>query len=193
MALRAIYKRFFLASQEVYIQMHEEIEEYFLMDMYTVTSGTAPVKYITDTAENPFDETTLLKIEQCWDEGGNLLYLDDFTQELSLHTPSYRSIQVPWPNDFNSVAVQYRSSHPKIVYSAAMDPATVDVACPEPLYEAMMLYVGYRAVAALHGDDGTEGNSFWQRYNASCKEVEDLGLFIQGEPGDWRFDDKGWV
>lgn len=191
-ALRKLYTRFMLSAKELYIDQDESIETYYLLDKYAANSGSAePIKYISDSVANPFDQTELLKIEQCFDEEGNLLKLNDFSDELSLFTPAYNSIQMPWPNEFNTVAIQYRANHPRIIYTVATDIDTLEVAVPEALYEALMLYIAYRALPRM--DDGAHRSAMYQAYEVSCQQVEQAGLAPQAEPGDWRFDTKGWV
>lgn len=154
--------------------------------------STEPVKYITDTAENPFQDD-ILKIEQVYDELGNLLFLNDSDEPLSVFTPDYRSIQVPWPNDYNAVAVQYRADHPTLVYTQGMDPSEIEVSVPNSLKEALIYYIASRAFGALGGDQGTEGHDYWQKFTASCLQVGKDGLYIQTEPTNCRFDRGGWI
>jgi hypothetical protein len=194
LGLKELYKRFFLSSKEIYVQLYESIEIYHLNSKYAASNlaSAEPIKYIEDTAANPFQDD-VLKIEMVYDEGGNILHLNDHTEDLSIFTPSYRSIQVPWPNDFNVIAVQYRASHPKIVYSAGMDPATTEIDLPESLHEALLYYIAFRQFASLNTDQGTEGNDYWQKFNASCDQVNLQGFHIQPDGSNWRFDNRGWV
>lgn len=190
--LDRLYGRFFLASQEIYIQQYEEIETYVLDSRYAEsnTESTEPIKYIADSVANPFLDN-VLKIESCFDELGNPLCLNDQTEELSLFTPTFKSIQMPWPNDFNTVAVQFRAKHVEVVWTPDMDAEAVEVAIPESLYEALLNFVAYRAAPKMDG--GAEAMAYLALYEQICKQVEDDGLYIQTEPGNWRFDHHGWV
>lgn len=192
-ALRKLHTRFMLSAKEIYIEQDESIETYYLLDKYAQQNiaSLEPIKYIADSVANPFDQTSLLKVEQCFDEEGGLLKLNDFSDDLSLFTPAYNAIQMPWPNEFNTVAVQYRANHPRIVYTTGDDIETMEVAVPEALYEALMLYIAYRALPRM--DDGQEKQERLQAYEMCCQQVEKAGLHPQAEPGDWRFDAKGWV
>lgn len=188
-----LYKRFFLLSREIYIQQYEEIEVYQLQSKYNQTSASLePIKYILDTPENPFLDD-VLKIEQVYDEVGNLLPLNDISEELSVYTPSYRSIQVPYPKNENVMAVQYRADHPRLVWDVDMNPAEIEIDIPGSLYEALLLYVAYRAQSSMGGEGAADGMGYFQKFEASCENVNKLGLQIQGEPGAWRFDQAGWV
>lgn len=192
--LTALYSRFLLQAKEIYIQQYEEFEIYELHSKYAASNvaSTEPIKYIEDSVANPFLDD-ILKIEECYDEVGNKLFLNDVTEELSIFTPSYRSIQIPYPNDFNMLAVQYRANHPRIDYVRGMDPSAIEIHMPGTLYEALLFYIAHRVFGAQNTDGGVEGNDYWKKYNNICVEAETKGLYIQAEPGDWRFDHKGWV
>lgn len=194
LGLKEIYKRFFLASKEIYIELHEEITEYVLAPQYAQTSSSAEdPKYIMDTEANPFGDD-VLKIEEVYDEVGVKLPMNDTSEDLSIFTPTYRSIQVPYPNDNITYAVQYRSCHPKLVWTADIDPELVEVMIPHSLHEALLNYVAARGFFSLGGEAGVlEGNSYYAKFENSCTTVNDLGLEVQAEPGTWRFDDGGWV
>lgn len=190
--LDRLYGRFFLASQEIYIQQYEAIETYVLDSRYAEsnTASLEPIKYIADTVANPFQDN-VLKIEQCFDELGNILFLNDQTEELSLFTPTFKSIQMPWPNEFNTVAVQFRAKHPDVIWTQGMDAELVEVAIPDSLYEALLHFIAYRAAPKMDG--GAEAMAYLAVYEQICKQVEKDGLYIQTEPGNWRFDWHGWV
>lgn len=194
LGLKEIYKRFFLSSKEIYIQQYAQISTYVLSSKYAQTNVASlePIKYIMDTPEKPFLDD-VLKIEEVYDEEGNILPMNDITEDLSVFTPNYRSIQIPYPDDANTMAVQYRASHPRIVYTKGMDPADVEIELPNSLHEALLYYVASRFATSISGDQGAEGSDYFQKFNASCDKVDELGLEVQAEPGDWRFDQAGWV
>lgn len=194
MGLLELYKRFFLLSREVYVELHEEISTYMLHSKYAQTNdeSSEDPKYIMDTDAEPFLDD-ILRIEEVYDEAGDKLGINDVNDPLSIYTPSYRTFQVPYPNDDITYAVQYRASHPTIVWTEDLNPSTVDIGCPNSLREALLYYVASRCYSAMGGDSGIEGNDYFQRFENSCRVVNDLGLEIQTEPLNWRFDDKGWV
>lgn len=194
-ALTKIYSRFLLSSKETYVQQSEAISEYILDARYAQSNTASDIlladRYIADSTAYPF-ENDILKIEQCYDELGNLLFMNDPTEDLSIYTPSFRSIQIPYPNDWNVIAVQYRASHPKLLWTPDEDAENVLVAVPESLYEALLYYVAYRASPQpIGGVDGAQ--TFLQLYEQACQAVEKQGLYIQAEMTNWRFDNKGWV
>jgi hypothetical protein len=190
--LTKIFTRFFLSSQEIYIEQVESISEYFLDSRYAQsnTGSTEPTKYIADSVAHPFLDD-VLKVEQVYDEAGCLLFLNDPTEELSLYSPTARSIQIPWPNEFNTVAVQYRASHPRVSWDIGTDADLVEVKVPEALYLALLYFIAARATPLPVGQDSA--TNFMQLYEMECKTVETYGMQIQPEVGPWRFDAHGWV
>lgn len=193
LGLKEIYKRFFLRSREIDIQQHEEISTYRLHSDYAQsnTASAIPIedRYIIDTVDNPFQDD-ILKIEEVYDEEGTKLPMNDVTEEYSVYTPAYNLVQIPFPNDENTFSVQYRACHPKIPVTLATDPADVEVELPNSLHAALLQYVGYRANLRSNPEKSAD---FWNQFKRTCDEVDQYGLEVQGEPGDWRFDDHGWV
>lgn len=195
LALSAIYTRFPLAVDEVYVQLHEAIALYKLTYQYAEsnTASTEPVKYIMDTPENPFPDN-ILHIEEVYNEVGDQLTLNDPEDELSVFTPKYNTVQVPWPNDFNTIAVQYRAAHPEIIYAPGMDPKEIEVEIPEALHEALLFYVASRVlVGVTNNDGGNAGNSYYQKYMNRINFVNDMGMYIQTEQTNQKFERRGFV
>ena len=188
--LNKLYSRFLLSAKEVYIQQYEEIATYYLDSKYAESNlaSAEPIKYIADSASNPFQDD-VLKIEEVYDEEGNKLFLNDASEDLSIFTPSYKSLQIPWPNDFNQIAVQYRASHPRLTYTYGMDTDATEVDIPESLYQALLAYVGYKAFGS---QDEQTGMAHLQMYENCCQQVERHGLYIQPDWNIDRFDRNGW-
>lgn len=197
-AMSELYKRFLLSAKEIIIEQDTSVEEYLLTKDYSQTNTASAIpladRFIADSVANPFLDD-ILKIEEVYDEAGNKLYLNDNSEDLSIFTPTWRSVQIPYPNEFDSLAIQYRADFTDIVWSVAIDPATTEVALPNALRESLMLYVGYLAFASLNTDGGnTEGADFKQRYEDSLLKVSESGLHVvDNRDNSWRFDTRGWV
>lgn len=191
--LRSIYSKFWLASDEIILDLYEQIEIYRLLPRYAQSNvaSVEPIKYIRDTVEKPFKDN-VLKVEMIYNEIGELLPLNDPTDEFSYYTPQWNSIQVQWPNDANAIAVMYRAAHENIVYTGDLIASEVDIDIPAQLYSALLYFIASR----FHSGAGLEPNEsaqFFERYQVECAEVERAGLFIQPEQNNWRFDNYGWV
>jgi len=196
LGLLELHKRFFLRSQEITVQQHEEIATYLLTSKYAASNLSSPIalseRYIIDTAENPFRDN-MLKIEEVYDQEGNMCAMNDISNPLSVYTPTWRSVQIPYPDDLLSFSVQYRAGPDPIVYVDGIDLEATEVAVPNSMHEALLFYIASRSFAGFGGDQGQEGSSYWQKFRKSCDDVDKYGLEVQGEPGDWRFDVGGWV
>jgi len=195
LGLTSLYTEFLLQGREIYIQQDEAISEYFLEYRFAVTEPSVPgetTRYIVDSVASPFLDD-VLRIEEVYDELGNKLFLNDHNEDLSIFTPSYKSIQVPWPNDFNSLAVQYRANHREIIYTSGMDPATTEIHLPESHREALLFFVASRAFGSLNTDQGTEGNDYYRKYLAKISDIYRQGMYIQPEPANSRFEANGFA
>lgn len=195
LGLNQLYKEFFLRSEEHYVQLYEQLSAYKMHSDFaqTNTASAEPIKYIMDTVDNPFVDN-ILKIEEVYDEEGNKIPLNDITEDLSVFTPTFRTIQYPYPEDGITISVQFRATHPRIIYTgSAFDPDAVELELPNSLHEALLFYVAAKQFYALGGDRVVQGDNYFQRYKDSINIVKQEGLEIQGEPGDWRFDQHGWV
>lgn len=192
LGLTALYTEFPLRVEECYVTLHEEIALYTLDYRWAESNlaSTEPVKYIADTVANPFSDN-LLKIEEVYDEVGNKLSLNDPDDELSVFTPRFNVIQVPWPNDFNTVAVQYRADHPTINYSAGMNPQQVYIEVPRQLREALLFYVAARVFAGITTEK-PEANDYYRKYLAKLDDNHRHGLYITTDQDNNRFKDNGW-
>lgn len=193
-ALRDLYSKFWLATDEVVLNLVENIEIYTLHSRYAIsnTASTEPVKYIQDSAENPFQDN-VLKIEEVFDESGNTVCLNDEHADYSYFTPRWNRLQVPWPNNELSVAVMYRATHERIVFEPGMDPNEVYIDLPPQLHDALLFYVASRFHGGTNLDEGGRESTFFQKYQTACAEVQQAGLFIQPVQRDLNFERNGWI
>lgn len=194
MGLKEVYKRFWLRSEEVIIQLYDHIATYTLDKKYAITNkmSVEPYKYIIDSPIEPFTNN-VLKIEQVFDEGGRQMFLNDRTEPWSVFTPAYNQVQIPFPERHNSMVIQYRAAHPTIKYEFGMDPEKIELQIPEGLLEPLLFYIASRAFAGLNTDMNQEGNNYLQKFEASCKKAEELGLQVTTNLSNLRLDQRGWV
>jgi len=193
LGLTELHKRFLLKTEEIYVQQYAHIEIYTLAWKYaaTNTASTEPYKYIVDTVAAPFQDN-VLKIEEIYNEIGELLVLNDADDDESLFTPTYRSIQVPAPVSANVLGVQYRANHPKLVFARGMQPANVEIELPEGLLEALLYYIAMRSFSSLNTDDNHESDNYLKKFEASCIQYKLSGLNLQPDLGNSNFDARGW-
>ena len=194
LGLTELHKRFLLKTEEVIIQQYEQIETYYLDSKYAESNEASvePIKNIMDSVYEPFTDN-VLKIQEVYDEGGELLYLNDSNQYWSVHTPTYNSVQLPYPVNENNLSIIFRANHTKIPLTTS-DPASVEVVLAPTYIEPLLFYVASRIYSGLGTPEGTqESNNYIVKFNNSCKQVELLGLDIQENTTNTKFETRGFV
>jgi hypothetical protein len=189
MGLTAMFSRFPLRFEEIDVQLHEEITDYFLSTEYSSAVGTAPVKYIMDTVSEPFTGN-VLKIEEVYEEDGDRVPMNDVDEDLSVFTPRGNLVQVPWPNDWITISVQYRANHPKINWQAGTDPSSIELEIEHQFFEPLLFYVASRMMSS---NLTQEGATFWSKYQNRINFINDMGLYPQAELTDDRLQRRGFV
>lgn len=198
LGLTELFTRFLLRTDILYVQQYEQIEIYSLTWPYCATNvaSTQPYKYVLDSAESPFQDN-VLKIEECYNEIGEPLLLNESTkneagEETSLFTPSFNTIQVPTAVSVNVMEVMYRANHPRLVWTKGIDPATVEIDLPWGLLEALLHYVGMRAYSGINTDNNSAAGLYWKKFEDSCERYKLNGLQVQPEVQNANFDARGW-
>jgi hypothetical protein len=167
--LNQLYIEFFLRSEEHYIELREQTTTYKLHSDY--------------------------KIEEVYDEDGVKLPLNDVTEDLSCYTPAYNKVQVPYPEDNMTISVQFRATHPRIVYTglATFDPADVELELPNSLKDSLVYYVASKLLRPMGGERVVEADNYFQLYKDSVRVIKEEGLEVQGETLGSKFEDRGWL
>lgn len=199
LGLTDLYKRFWLGSKHLILQLYSHIYYYSLEYKYAnsnVTSGEV-YKYILDSSDDPFLED-VLEIEQVYDQEGTQVPLNDITQDTSVFTSSYKTIYTPpvFKANFEGsiLIVQYRMAHSLIAHTRDMDPSEVDVNIPPALLEPLLVYVAYRAQASIGGMEAQqEAMLYQQRYETLCAEAIKSGVGITTNYTNIKLDNNGWV
>lgn len=195
MALVDLYTRFPLREREVTIQLYPEIVTYILDSKYAVSNEESdePVKYIEDSKFLPFTDD-VIRIERCYDEGGVYLHINDEMREYSVFTPTYNSIQVPYPEEGYAMFVIYRAKHSIIPFTYD-DASKVNIDLPPYLYEALLYYIAYRVHKARSNQEAQlESSRLYQMYEKVCGDVERRNLTNNGiTSSNARLDINGWV
>lgn len=190
LAMIELYKRFSLKVDEITVQEYAAISTYILEDDYAVSNDASeqPIKYIVDTAEDPFTNN-ILRIESITDEEGTELGIDDYNDEDSVLTLTYDSIKLPNPADDGILTISYRAAPEIIIGDDDLNPETYDVRIPIFLLEALIFYIGSR----LFASDAELSMLLLTKYEASCKRVTDLELVIPDNTTNLKLTDNGWV
>ena len=170
-ALTALHTRLLLRDREVTIHLYEELSFYKLSSEHALTNeDTDKLQYIIDTEDRPFIDDVLGIVSITSDLGCNVPINDECHCE-SVWLVDYRTLQVPLPNDYDTLFVSYRANHPKIEPSA--DPETTEIDIPDYCIEPVLAYITARMYARSN-DAGAAARSIemMQKYEVYCSEIE---------------------
>lgn len=193
LGLSELYKRFPLKIGDVTIDLHDEIQTYYLDPRFAQTNvdSPEPIKYIRDSIYQPF-KGGVNKIEQVFDELGRELFLNNKNEYWSVYTPSYNAVQVPWPEKENTLIVHYRADHDNILIPG-LNPDTQEVKIPYGYLEALLFYVGSRVHTPMGGEHTQEGNNYMTKFEQSCAKITELNLMNDDNTTNEKLDRAGWV
>ena len=206
LGLTELHKRFLLREEEVTIRCYDHIETYILDSKYAAsnTESTESYKYIHDTSFEPFRDN-VLKIEKVFNEDGQEFHLNETdpyiiqTETLqqsrkawSVHTPDYRTIQMPYPMVTNQILVEYRANHEKIVLKG-LNPETTEIKIPSYLLQSLLLFIAARAYSSLGGESAQEGMLYMQKFEASILQIKTEGLVNTENNTNQKLEVAGWV
>lgn len=152
------------------------------------------------------DVPDLLKVERVVADSGHELTINDFGDSYTCFTPALNTLRLspklqaqgpdtPEHLKTKSLMVYYRANHPKIIGSSGFLIAeTKQIELPPSHLQALLYYVASR----VHNPVGMvnefhAGNTWYAKYEAECRGLENDGYKIQEFPCDTRFRDRGWV
>jgi len=196
MALIELYKRFPIRQREIQIQTYTSITEYELKTKFSATNGTEPIKYLLDSATDPF-LARVLKVERVTTSDVDVtddLPLNDVSNDKSILLLGYNILKVPEPNGSDILTVHYRAAPDKVV-SAGLDPSIVEIPLPDSLMEPLIFYIAARAHANITSIDGnpSEGILYMQKFEASVLKAKEIGAIDLMHESNNRPCNNGWV
>lgn len=189
--LTALHSRFQLKEGVLNVPLEEGVHEYALV------SETLPV---------------VLPGHVLWPEGlpdditpppgvNPVLPLNDESSPLSVYTPNHKTLRVPgklWDLGVRDLTLVYRADHPEIgKQTEAFAPDEIEVDLPEAFREPLIYYIASRVInpigVSAGGDGFHEGNNYAQKYEQSCRELEQWGYDIRPAVETTRFERNGFV
>jgi len=197
LGLIELHKEFSLKEREVVIQMYSDITLYKLTEEFSDTLGTAPVKYILDSVDEPFTDQ-VLKIRKVVSSNPKvqLIWNDKTEVDNPITQYAYNTIRIGKPDPAHTVTVHYRAAPDPVTLPAVdPDPATVEIPIPLSLAEAL----GYFVAARVHSNTPamehtqSEGAIYMQKYQLSIMKLKETGLAEDFHLPNTRLDDNGWV
>jgi hypothetical protein len=197
LGLTALHQRFLLRTDQVVIQQNSSTLKYWLKSDYAQsnTSSIQPVKYIIDSAADPFIEN-VLKIEQVFDELGAEFTINNSAADVPIYTPSYNCLAIT-PTVANPAwFVLYRANYPEIPIGVDFDPTSVVLDIPSWLIEPLQAYVTARIMTGRsHSifEGVAEGDKYMARYEQLCMMIEHQNLDADDNDTYSHLEANGWV
>lgn len=207
LGLMALYKRFQLKEGSITVELQAGRLNYPLTSRYAVSSRTSrePVRYIKDSLAAPFKDD-LLKIKRVVGESGTEFPLNDLGDPYTMLTPTLGTLVVPsaivapTPEldeelQTTTLKIAYQASHPLIITDDGdLDLDYYDIELPYTHLEPLLLFVASRVHTPTGmTNEANMGNTYYQRYELSCQELETKNLTVdQGSQSD-RASRNGWV
>lgn len=187
LALIALYSRFQLATEEAIIRLRPDLPK----TIYTMNSTDADV-----TVNGlPMTDDEFMSVVAAYNEDGTAIKVNDEKSPYGIFTVSYNQLQIPLLDNNTFVSVIYRQNPTLVVptYDGNGNASEADVPVPMQLLECLLHYVGYRAHGAVNGAINTEHNTHYMRYEAACKQAEQLGILTPDDVNHDSVEKKGYV
>ena len=193
LAMIELYKKFPIKLGTMDVQLYADITRYLLRYDYALsnTGGAEPVKYILDSASDPFTQD-VLHIERISNLDLVDIPVNKLNNTLSVFTPEYDIFTIAEPDATDIYTIEYRAA-PEKIDQFTTDPYTAYVNLPDQMMEAMLSYVAHRAFSALPTPEPSNSASFYTKFLAACRNIQELGLINKMETENTRLDEKGFV
>ena len=188
LGLTQLYSEFPVKEKSIVIQLYSHIANYTLTSEYAESnvSSTQPYKYIMDTTFDPFQDDISL-ILSITNEGGEELPINQGNELYSLYTPSYNTIQHPYPDNENAIYVTYKALHLDIPKTA--DPSTYLVDLPTTILPLLLLYVNHKLLASVNKE---ESMAKLTEYIGALRNAKTQGLFVMDGTVNEKLEASGW-
>lgn len=155
LGLIELYKRFPIETDEHLITLQDAV------DIYTMPSDFMWIVAAYDEVPALSDRDTMP------------IPINEEDNPLSINTVSWNKIQVPVTTEGATISIIYASSPETFTISDLSESVPV----PAQMVEALLHYIGYRAHGAMDGNVQAENNTHYQRFELSCRRIEDSGMF----------------
>ena len=196
-AIQDISNKFDLTTKEIFVRLIPDKYEYLLTkehaDSYEGTS--VYVSWVEDTNEDPF-LGDIKYIRSITTACGEELELNQPNRCNSVLTPSYNLIQL---NDnilnFNKyLGVIYVAEVQQLPVSTDLDPKSIDIDLPEPLFNLLVKgAVKYYFKSKAGKDMYFKGVQAENEYNTEELKIQSLGFYSENFSDNNNFSKGGWV
>lgn len=172
LGLIELYKRFPIETDEHLITLQDSV------DIYTMPSDFMWVVSAYDEVPEDSDRDVIP------------IPINEEDNPLSINTISWNKIQIPVVTQGATVSIIYASA--PTVFTASN--LTEDAPIPLQMVEPLLHYIGYRAHGAMDGNIQAENNTHYQRFELSCRRIEDSGMFTSDDLSmKDRLDSRGFA
>lgn len=161
-----LYKRFPLDTEEVIITLGAATD---VNSAYTMISNTI--------YKMPSD---FMYMVGAYEENGIEININKEDDPYSIMEISWNKIQVPVATTGANISIIY-VKNPTLIANTPEELAK-DIELPSSLIEALLHYIGYRGHGSIDGNIQAENNTHYQRFEASVKRAEMLGIVSQDGP-----------
>tara|TARA_Y100001963_G_scaffold159733_1_gene264892 strand:- start:2456 stop:3163 length:708 start_codon:yes stop_codon:yes gene_type:complete len=193
LALTALHKKFLLRSSSVMVQQYGYISRYSLTNEHRQTDSTpGPTKYIMDTSYEPFEGSSLLKIEQIFSEVGDEYPLNDNGAGYSLFTPEYNVVEIAYPRNENAMNVIYRADHLPLK-SAGEDVPDQTINVSPAYMELLLMHIAGRYLMSSGSvEKESTGANLLSRFEAGVIDLKSNGLNQAEVHTNMKLELRGW-
>ncbi len=176
MGILKIHERFDLIQREVLITMEEGRNTYLL-------DGTDPAVSF-DTVD-----AMLMVLRAAYDYQGDEIHINDETKKSSITTPSMNEVEIPdsMLTEGQTVSLIFRCA-PSFITDV-----TKGVPLLPQYFEPLFLYVAYKAHGAIKNGMQDESNTHYLRFDRSCKEIQENGLYQEDSLNSTKFEQRGFA
>lgn len=162
-----------------------------LVEIYK-TFNLKTKEQIIDLYDNIPDYTLnndVLDVQLVFDENGKEMTINDENDSSGVFLSAIGTITVPRPYTGGQISVIYQASPVTLTSMSDTVPLT------DAFSEAILMYIGYRAHAALKTavDQVDQSNAYYLRFVKSLDKIESLGLVPVDHGPLPKVEDKGFV
>lgn len=192
-ALKLLYGRFKLLEKELALRLITDQHNYPFLKIHADQDPTVAVKFIEDTAENPFQED-VLKVLRLYDHFGCPQSLNDRGVPGGPSTRDHKSLLVPAAKTRDYLYVVYQANHPKLVADPPVE-VVQQIILPDFLYAALEHHVAYQVFSpSTNPELAAKGIENFQAFTEICREAEEKDLANTSEANTHtKLEDRGFV
>lgn len=176
MGVLELHKRFVLWQSEAIITMVAGVTEYKL-------DGT-DTNVAIDLSDHQF-----LHLDEAYDDDGESMSINDESDVMGIATPRWNVVEIPPDGITDGVELDliYRAAPNFHVHEKEIIPL------PPQMFEALFLYVGFRAHSGTKNNPQTENNQHYKKFDTSCNRIKIEGLYTEDSLNSSKFRDSNFV